>query len=93
MDSAADHLTAELLPRAGSLSRRVWSWAKTLLGAATGLGDGLPPVDLVIRRIPSGAEVMRTPADVGSPDFLLEQVRSDLQEMTVDEFLSEWRAE
>ena len=93
MDSAADHLTAELLPRAGSLPRRALSWVTTLAGVATGFGDGIPPVDLVIRRIPSGAEVMRTPADVGSPDILLDQVRRDLQAKTVDEFLSEWRTD
>jgi hypothetical protein len=91
MDVAADHLTAELLPRRGRPLARAWHWGVAVLAVASGFGDGVAPVDLVVRRIATGAEVMRTPADVGSPDFLLEQVRDDLASKTVEEFFAEWR--
>lgn len=91
MDVAANHLTAELLPRRGGPLARAWHWGVVALGVVIGFGDGVAPVDLVVRRIATGGEVMRTPADVGSPDFLLEQVREDLASKTVEEFFAEWR--
>lgn len=91
MDAAADHLAADLEPRRGPALVRAWHWAVAAVGAVTGLGDGAAPADLVVRRIDTGREVMRTAADVGSPDFLLEQVRADLESKTVNEFFAEWR--
>ena len=89
MEPASTHLRAELLPR------RLHGWGKArhyaamVIGAAVG---ELPAVhDLVVFRRESGAEIMRTPADVGSPEFLLDQVNADLESKTVTEFLSEWR--
>jgi hypothetical protein len=47
--------------------------------------------DLVIRRKADGRVIVRTPADLGSPDALLATVQGDLRKMTADEFLDEWR--
>jgi hypothetical protein len=47
--------------------------------------------DLIIRRRSDGEVIVRTPADLGSPDALLETVRGDLGRMTADEFLDEWK--
>lgn len=91
MDSAAAHLTAELLPRRHGPLRAAWSWAVALVGVATGFSDGAAPLDLVVRRRENGAEVMRTAADIGSPELLLAQVEADLLSKTVTEFFAEWR--
>ncbi|HEX4444886.1 MAG TPA: hypothetical protein VHZ81_15050 [Galbitalea sp.] len=47
--------------------------------------------DLIIRRKSDGQVIVRTPADLGSPDALLETVQGDLGRMTADEFLEEWK--
>ncbi|PJJ71444.1 hypothetical protein CLV46_0992 [Diaminobutyricimonas aerilata] len=84
---AADALTADLEPRHEHALKR---WGRALLGAA--LGDGVDEgFDLVVRRRDTGAVIMRTPADVGSPDFLLAQVEEDMRTKTLPEFLAEWR--
>ena len=89
MEPASTYLRAELVPR------KVQGWAKVRhYAAAVGsalLGEVATMSDLVVYRRESGAEVMRTPADVGSPEFLLDQVNADLASKTVAEFLSEWR--
>ncbi|QEE60455.1 hypothetical protein FVA74_01870 [Salinibacterium sp. dk2585] len=92
MDVAANHLTADLEERRGPMWKRALAWLWALVEAAFGMGAH-GPMDLVIRRIDNGREVMRTAADSGSPDFLLEQVREDLETKTVDEFFAEWRLE
>ena len=48
-------------------------------------------VDLVVRRKEDGAELIRTPADIGAPESLLTAARADLEAMTVEEFKREWR--
>jgi hypothetical protein len=48
-------------------------------------------IDLVVRRRDDGTEIVRTPADLGSPDALLATAQGDLQQMTADEFLHEWK--
>jgi hypothetical protein len=48
-------------------------------------------IDLVVRRRDDGSEIVRTPADLGSPDALLATAEQDLAEMSVEEFLAEWR--
>jgi hypothetical protein len=48
-------------------------------------------IDLVVRRRDDGTELVRTPADLGSPDDLLATAQSDLETMTVEEFLAEWQ--
>jgi hypothetical protein len=47
--------------------------------------------DLVIRRKTDGQVIVRTPADLGSPDAMLETVQADLHRMTADEFFEEWK--
>jgi hypothetical protein len=48
-------------------------------------------IDLVVRRLDDGTEIIRTPADLGDPDTLLATARQDLARMTVDEFVAEWK--
>jgi hypothetical protein len=47
--------------------------------------------DLVIRRKTDGKVIVRTPADLGSPDAMLKTVQGDLHKMTADEFFTEWK--
>ena len=47
--------------------------------------------DLVIRRKTDGKVIVRTPADLGSPEAMLKTVQRDLRKMTADEFLQEWK--
>jgi len=90
-DSPASHyLEAALLPRNDRGLRRLWRWA-LWVGGNLFLGDGPAVADLVVTRKDSGAEVMRTPADVGSAEHLLDVVRDDLANKSVIEFFSEWR--
>jgi hypothetical protein len=91
MDSAANYLRAELLPHKASGWALAVHWAKMIFGAM--IGDTPTSADLVVYRRESGAEIMRTPADVGSPEILLAQVEDDLRTKTVIEFLAEWRLE
>ena len=93
MSFAAEHLTAELQPRRGSRLAKAWHFVMSFVEGL--LGGGIPEdaVDLVILRRETGAEVMRTPADVGSPEYLLEQVQRDLESKTVEEFFAEWRTQ
>jgi hypothetical protein len=60
------------------------------------LDDTLKPghpgrLDLVVRRKDNGKVIVRTPADLGSPDAMLTTVRKDLEQMTADEFFDEWK--
>lgn len=47
--------------------------------------------DLVIRRKRDGKVIVRTPADLGSPEAMLTTVRNDLDKMNADEFFQEWK--
>jgi hypothetical protein len=47
--------------------------------------------DLVIRRKADGQVIVRTPADLGSPEAMLKTVEGDLRRMTADEFFEEWK--
>jgi hypothetical protein len=89
MESASQHLIAELEEPSGTRFHRLRRRAWALIRAAW--GDVEIDADLVIRRRVGGAEVLRTAADVGDPHFLLETVRRDLDTKTVDEFVREWR--
>jgi isocitrate lyase len=89
MDRASNHLVAELEEPSGTRIRRLLRCALALVRAAW--GDVEVEVDLVVRRRASGAEVLRTAADLGDPHFLLEIVRRDLETKTVEEFVREWR--
>ncbi|MCU1439125.1 MAG: hypothetical protein JWP85_122 [Rhodoglobus sp.] len=52
-------------------------------------GDLPATHDLVVYRRDPWAELIRTPTDLGSPEFLLEHVLDDLETKTVTEFLNE----
>lgn len=91
MDVAANYLTADLEPLTASRIVSAWHWTVAAVEVALGFGDGIAPADLVVRRIDTGREVLRTRADVGSPDYLLDEVRRDLATKTVDDFIAEWR--
>ena len=93
MSFAAEHLTAELQPRRSSTLAKAWHFVTSFAEGL--LGGGIPEdaVDLVILRRETGAEVMRTPADVGPAEFLLDQVQRDLESKTVEEFFAEWRTQ
>lgn len=90
-DRAEEHLTAELEPAQASGPRKALRWAGALLEAALGSVPESPDLDLVVRRRDTGAEVLRTHADVASPEHLLATVRDDLATKSVTEFVAEWR--
>jgi hypothetical protein len=54
------------------------------------MADEPSALDLVVRRRDDGSEIVRTPADLGSPVALLTTAERDLAEMSVEEFLAEW---
>jgi len=90
MDPASRYLRAELVERRLRGWARLRYWVLAIVAAL--FGDSGPAVfDLVVTRIDSGREVMRTRADVGDPQHLLDTVEADLEEKTVTEFLAEWR--
>ncbi|WP_255577064.1 hypothetical protein [Cryobacterium inferilacus] len=89
MDRASNHLIAGLEEPSGTRTRRLLRRAWALVRASW--GDVEIDADLVIRRRASGAEILRTAADLGDPHLLLETVRRDLETKTVDEFVREWR--
>jgi hypothetical protein len=65
---------------------------KIVPGVADALMAEAPSkIDLVVRRRDDGTEVVRTPADLGSPDTLLATVQSDLATMSAEEFFAEWK--
>lgn len=80
---AADHLRAELVPKR-------FSGLRMAIDSALG-GVSIAVYDLVVTRLDTGAEVIRTAADTGDPHHLLGQVELDLERKSVAEFLEEWR--
>jgi len=89
MDFAEKHLRADLKERELHGFDRVKYWAGVALATFTHEAPAI--YDLVVTRIDGGATVMRTPADLGDPEVLLDQVRLDLEQKTVSEFFAEWR--
>jgi hypothetical protein len=49
------------------------------------------PLDLVVRRRNDGEELVRTPAELTSPEALLATVQDDLLHMTPEQFVAEWK--
>ncbi|PPL15818.1 hypothetical protein [Microterricola pindariensis] len=90
-EPASLHLTAELRPRErpGGIRGLVHTVAYL---AGTALSLGSPSVaDIIVVRTSTGNEVLRSSAgDLVEADTLLQQIRRDLDEMTVSEFLGEW---
>ncbi|NEM90709.1 hypothetical protein [Galbitalea soli] len=60
-------------------------------GGVLRLAPPIAPFELVVRRRADGSELIRTPAELDAPELLLDTVRRDLDEMTVDEFIAEWK--
>lgn len=85
MEPASAHLEAHLTER--PRGPKYW------LGLAISLltQEAPPLFDLVVTRRDTGAEVLRTVADLGDPQALLETVRADLESKTVEQFVREWR--
>lgn len=81
---AAEHLRAELRPRR-------LSGLRVAIDALLG-GNVLTLHDLVVTRLDTGAEIIRTPADLGDPYVLLGQIELELETRTTAEFLADWRA-
>ena len=82
---AAEHLRAELRPR-------TLTWLRMTIDALLG-GGVMTTHDLVVTRLDTGAEVIRTAADIGDPYVLLGQIELELETKTTAEFLEEWRRE
>lgn len=89
MEPASAHLAAMLEKPNSRGLRRGMRMLWTLVSSLTGSPE--PFIDLVVRRRATGAEVLRTPADVGDPEHLLATVRADLESKGVEEFVREWR--
>ncbi|MFK4729977.1 hypothetical protein ROT00_09845 [Agromyces mediolanus] len=89
-EPASAHLRAELRPRR---LRGIGKLVHTVLlvaGEATSLG-GPSVAELVVVRADTAAPVIRTKAgSLVEADTLLQQIRTDLETMTVAEFLAEW---
>ena len=82
---AAEHLRAELRPRP-------LGWLRLTVDALLG-GGYWTTHDLVVTRLDTGAEIIRTPADIGDPYHLLGQIELELETKTTEEFLQDWRSE
>lgn len=85
---AGDVLSADLEKRKPSVGGRILGIVDALLSSDP---SSLQPVDLVVRRLDNGQEVLRTKADLGDPHRLLDTVRDDLATKTVEQFHDEWR--
>jgi hypothetical protein len=91
---AAEFLEARLEPG----PRRPIRHAIRMIGAVALAAVGADGSDLgresqlVVRRIGTGREVLRTDAGaIVEADTLLQRVRLDLEQLTVAEFVAEWR--
>jgi hypothetical protein len=88
MEPASTVYEAAIVERAKPRSRRL----KLVPTVDDELRPEKPVVkDLVIRRKNDGKVIVRTPADLGSPDAMLKTVQGDLGRMTADEFFEEWK--
>lgn len=94
MDDAPAELTlvATLEPRRDNLLVTMGRHALSFASAMFGSFDTYADSDLVVRRRDGGTVVLRTAADVGDPERLLEEANNDLADLTEDEFLEEWSA-
>ncbi|MEW5095442.1 hypothetical protein [Clavibacter michiganensis] len=72
--------------------RAISTVALTAVGLGGDLGGLGREAQLVVRRIDTGREVMRTDAgDLDEADRLLQRVRLDLETRSVRDFVAEWR--
>ena len=88
MEPASTVYEAAIIERPKDRSRRV----KIVPTIDDELRPDKPVVkDLVIRRKSDGKVIVRTPADLGSPEAMLKTVQGDLRKMSADEFFQEWK--
>ncbi|RIJ50342.1 hypothetical protein DZG00_11050 [Clavibacter lycopersici] len=72
--------------------RAIGTVALTAVGLGGDLGGLGREAQLVVRRIDTGREVLRTDAgDLDEADRLLQRVRLDLETRSVRDFVAEWR--
>jgi hypothetical protein len=90
MAVAAEYYEARLVHRAAPLWRRIASFTVRLVAALLGGAEMATDVDLVIVRRGTSIEVHRTHADTGDAELLLNEVRKDLDRLSVEEFKAEW---
>ncbi|MFP7834701.1 hypothetical protein [Marisediminicola sp. LYQ134] len=91
--AASATLTASLEPRRGHPAAKAGRFLANVVGAAVfGSVDTVADTDLVVRRTSTGEVVLRTAADVGVPEHLLDEANKDLDELTEEGFLREWSA-
>lgn len=92
-EPASAYLEAALVPRRGSPLTKA---ARTALTIAAGLltndlESGPSAIDLVVRRLSNGREVIRMVAGTSAEaDRLLQTARRDLDAKRVGDFLAEW---
>lgn len=95
-EAAAEVLEAVLEPGPRRPVRRavraISAVALTVVGLGGELGRFGREAQLVVRRIDTGREVLRTDAgDLDEADRLLQRVRLDLETRSVRGFVAEWR--
>ena len=91
---AAEVLEARLEPGPRRPIRRALRAAGAILSAVVGaeVSDLGREAQLVVRRIDTGREVLRTNAgSLSEADLLLQRVRLDLETRSVRDFVAEWR--
>jgi hypothetical protein len=92
---AAEVLEASLETGPRRPVRRAVRAIGALALAVVGAGDAddlAPESDLVVRRLDTGREVLRTNAgSLAEADLLLQRVRLDLETRSVRDFVADWR--
>lgn len=80
---AADYLSAELVPRPSN-------WVRAGVDALLGSGV-LNMYDVEIRRLDTGALVLRIPSDAGMASHLFGKIELEMETLTLSAFLESWR--
>ena len=91
---AAEYLSADLEARRLSTPSRLMRNGFAFALAALGFGgeDALPGFELVVTRLDTGAEVLRTPVgQFEEASHILSTVRDDLARQSVEAFVREWK--
>ncbi|MET0674084.1 MAG: hypothetical protein ABWY37_11390 [Microbacterium pygmaeum] len=91
---AAEYLSADLERRRLSTPMRLLRNGAAIVLSAFGAGgeDALPGFELVVKRLDTGADVLR--ANVGQFEeatHVLATVRDELTRKSVEQFVSEWK--
>jgi hypothetical protein len=91
---AAEYLSADLVGRRFHPAVRVFRHLSAFALSAFGFGgeDALPGFELVVTRLDTGAEVLRTPVgQFEEATRVLTSVRDDMARLSVEQFFREWR--